>query len=108
MAIIGLKPKRDRAVKTEEALALEAWEEQRRLNKNTERAISDTYGAKQATKARRKLPGKRKWKNKESQYAKLRGQMAVKQFNLKSKAMKALDAIYKRQHTARQKHSLVD
>lgn len=38
----------------------------------TEAAINQTYGKKQATKARRKLPGNRKWKDKEKQYATLR------------------------------------
>lgn len=108
MAIIGLKSKRDTTVKTDEAQALEEWEKQRLLNRNTERAINQTYGPKSRTKARRKLPGKRKWKNKEEQYKVLRGQMVAKEYNLKSGAMKTLDKIYKRQHIARQKHRLAD
>lgn len=55
-----------------------------RLNR-TERAINDTYGPKQYTKARRQLPGKRKWKNKESQYDKLRNHILITRFNTRSK-----------------------
>jgi hypothetical protein len=110
--IIGLKPKikeRKEQVMTEaEAQTLQDWEDQRMINRRTRHAISGTYGPKQPTKARRKLPGKRKWKNKEKQYAVLDGQMTVKEFNLKQKAMRVLDKVYKRQHAQRQKHSLVD
>lgn len=54
-------------------------------NQRTERAISDTYGPKQQTKHRRKLPGKRVWKDKEKQYSKLKTQMLVSNFNANSK-----------------------
>lgn len=109
MAIIGLTPKkRDTSVTPEEAHVLELWERDDKMFARTRHAIHNTYGPKQATKARRKLPGKRKWKNKEAQYAVLEGQMTVKSFNNKQKAMRVLDTIYKRQHASRQKHSLVD
>lgn len=110
MAIIGLKPKqRKEQVMTEaEAQVLQDWEDTRFMNRRTRHAISQTYGPKQPTKARRKLPGKRKWKNKEQRYAVLEGQMVTKEFNLKQQAMRVLDKVYKRQHAQRQKHSLVD
>ena len=91
-----------------DAEILEAYEDQQIINRNTDRAISDTYGPKQPTKARRKLPGKRKWKNKELQYAPLRGQMTSKLFNKKQAAMKVLDRLYKQKHARRNRHSLVD
>lgn len=47
----------------------------------TEMCINQTYGPKQPTKARRKLPGKRKWKNKEAQYSKLKTKLLVKKMN---------------------------
>lgn len=62
----------------------EALDTLRRLAR-TERAIDDTYGPKQKTKARRKLPGNRKWKNKEQQYSKLRNHILITRFNTKSK-----------------------
>lgn len=110
MAIIGLKPKqRKETVMTEaEAQVLQDWEDQRFKNRRTSHAIDQTYGKKSPTKARRKLPGKRKWKNKEAQYAPLKGQMIAKEFNLKQQAMRVLDKVYKRQHASRSKHSLVD
>jgi hypothetical protein len=95
-------------IDTEDALALQEYEDIQMLNGRTRRAIHDTYGPKQATKKRRKLPGKRTWKDKRRQYARLEGQMAVKEFNGKKKAMKALDNIYKEKTRARKRHSLVD
>lgn len=111
--IIGLKKskiqeRKEQTVTPEEAHILELWENDDKMFARTRHAIRNTYGRKQPTKARRKLPGKRKWKNKEQQYAVLEGQMTVKSFNNKQRAMHTLDAIYKRQHSKRQKHSLVD
>lgn len=108
MAIIGLRPKNEKTISDEEAQILEDWEQGEVRARNTRRAIQDTYGPKQATKFRRKLPGKRKWKNKQKQYAVLEGRMTAQNFNRKQKAMRVLDKIYKRQHAQRQKHSLVD
>lgn len=113
MAIIGLKPKptveRKGQVMTEaEAQVLEDWEQHGNMVKRTRHAIHGTYGPKQPTKFRRKLPGKRKWKNKDKQYAELEGRMTAQAFNHRQKAMRVLDKVYKRQHAARQKHSLVD
>lgn len=109
MAIIGLKPKkRDTSITPEEAQILEDWEQGDKIVARTRHAIRQTYGKKSPTKARRKLPGKRHWKNKEEQYAKLEGQMTAQSFNRKQRAMRVLDKVYKRQHAARQKHSLVD
>ena len=111
--IIGLKKskieqRKEDAVTPEEANILELWERDDKTIRRTRHAIHQTYGKKSPTKARRKLPGKRKWKNKEQQYAVLEGQMTVKSFNNKQRAMHVLDDVYKRQHAARQKHSLVD
>ena len=62
-----------------DALILQEDEDIRILNHRTRRAINDTYGKKQPTKFRRKLPGKRHWKNKEYQYRKLHIQMNARQ-----------------------------
>ena len=97
-----------KTIDIKDAQILEDYEDQQVLNHNTEKAISQTYGPKQPTKARRKLPGKRKWKNKDQQYAALRGQMTAKLFNKKQAAMKVLDRLYKEKHARRQRHSLVD
>lgn len=78
-----------------DALELEEIEQMRIRNRNTRRAIHDTYGPKSATKARRKLPGKRHWKNKSEQYKLLEGQMTVKEFNSKSRASKIIERIFK-------------
>lgn len=91
-----------------DAQILEDYEEQQILNHNTNKAISDTYGPKQPTKARRKLPGKRKWKNKDQQYAKLRCQMTTKLFNKKQAATKVIDRLYKEKLQKRNRHTLVD
>ena len=97
-----------KTIDVKDAQILEDYEDQQVLIHNTEKAISQTYGPKQPTKARRKLPGKRKWKNKDQQYAALRGQMTAKLFNKKQAAMKVLDRLYKEKHARRQRHSLVD
>jgi hypothetical protein len=69
-----------------------------RKHYRTSRAIEQTYNTeKRPTKARRKLPGKRKWKNKEKQYAVIRGQMTMESFNGKKVRDKALSRIFKRQ-----------
>jgi hypothetical protein len=78
-----------------DALALEDWEQEELQQRRTNRAIHDTYGPKQATKFRRKLPGKRKWKNKNQQYKQLTADMTVRRFNKKQKAQRVLAKIYK-------------
>lgn len=74
-----------------DALILEEYEQELNKNNRTRRAIYDTYGEKSDTKKRHKLSGKRKWKNKRDNYAVLEGQMKVREFNKKSKAMKVLN-----------------
>lgn len=68
-----------KTLSVKDALILQEEEDIRLLNQRTRRAINDTYGPKQRTKFRRKLPGKRHWKNKEVQYRKLNMQMDAKQ-----------------------------
>lgn len=109
--IIGLKEKvtnRDTGVTPEEAHILELWEKEDQQIMRTRHAIGQTYGKKSATKKRHKLSGKRKWKNKDEQYKELEGQMTMRHFNNKQRAMRTLDTIYKRQHASRSRHSLVD
>lgn len=109
-------------VSPKDAEILEDWEQTELKHKRTRRAIQDTYrsswstarGAKTKrkldederefrtsnrpfTKKRRALPGKRRWKNKDTQYVKLQGQMTVESFNKKQKADAALKRIYKKQ-----------
>lgn len=110
MAILGLRPskKKQETIAVQDAMILENYEQVQRTNARTARAIKDTYGPKQPTKFRRKLPGKRKWKNKSLQYAKVSGQMIAKEFNAKQAAMKVLDRLYKEKAAKRQEHSLVD
>ena len=91
-----------------DAQILEDLEEQQRLNRITDHAISQTYGPKQPTKFRRKLPGKRHWKNKSTQYAVVRGQMVSREFNKRQAAKKVLDRVYKEKAAKRTRHSLVD
>ena len=91
-----------------DAQILEDLEEQQRLNRITSHAISQTYGPKQPTKFRRKLPGKRKWKNKDAVYASLRGRMTAREFNKRQAAKKVLDRLYKEKMKQRTRHSLVD
>lgn len=80
-----------------DAQILEDWEQQELTNRRTRRAIHDTYGPKSPTKKRRKLGGKRRWKNKGEQYKSLEGQMTVKSFNNKQAANDAMKRIVKRQ-----------
>lgn len=83
-----------KTINYEDALALEEFEQHTLRERRINRAIDDTYGPKQATKKRRKLPGKRKWKNKNEQYKMLRAGLTKDRFNKKQKAMKALGKIY--------------
>lgn len=73
-----------------DALILQEEEDIRLLNGRTRKAISDTYGRKQPTKFRRKLPGKRHWKNKDVQYRKLNREMDDKQQKAYEKAQDVL------------------
>lgn len=73
-----------------DALILQEEEDIRILNGRTRKAISDTYGPKQRTKFRRKLPGKRSWKNKENEYRKLNMQMDDKQQKAYERAQEVL------------------
>lgn len=95
-----------------DALVLEKYEQTRFRNKRTRAAIRDTYGRKSPTKKRRKLPGKRKWKNKSKMYASLEGKMTATEFNQKNAAMEVLDKVYKKKqkekHGKRQRHSLTE
>jgi len=91
-----------------DAQVLEDYEQVQLKNRRTRAAIRDTYGPKQPTKFRRQLPGKRKWKNKDKQYAILEGQMTVKEFNHKNKAMRVLNDIHKERAKARKRHALMD
>lgn len=95
-----------KTIDVEDALALEEMEQVHIKNRITRRAIHDTYGKKSPTKKRRKLGGKRKWKNKEAQYAELEGQMTVNEFNARQKGIKALKNIEKKRNKQRKKHSL--
>lgn len=89
-----------------DALVLEEHEQIMLVNGRTRRAIERTYTEKSSTKKRRKLPGKRSWKNKTTYYAKLEGQMAVKQFNSKKKANDVLEKLFlKRQKDAIKEHA---
>lgn len=93
------KPKKQKTIDIRDALQLEEYDQVRFLNGRTRRAIHDTYGPKSPTKKRRKLPGKRSWKDKKKQYQKLEGQMTVNEFNHKSRASKIIQKIF----TERQK-----
>lgn len=73
-----------------DALILQEEEDIRLLNGRTRKAISATYGPKQRTKFRRKLPGKRSWKNKENQYRKLNMQMDEQQQKAYERAQEVL------------------
>lgn len=91
-----------------DALILEEHEQLVVRHRRTRHAIHDTYGPKQPTKFRRKLPGKRKWKNKTAQYAVLEGQMTKDQFNSTQKFNKTIHKLMKREAKRRRKHSLTD
>lgn len=75
-------------------------------NKNTKRAINDTYGEKKPTKARHILSGKRKWKNKKKVYATLNTSMLVTEFNKRGDANEAQQRMIKRMSDKRKKLSL--
>ena len=86
-----------------DALILQEEEDIRLLNGRTRRAINDTYGPKQRTKFRRKLPGKRSWKNKENQYRKLNMQMDDQQ----QKAFERAQEVITRQNAKKQKKQVM-
>jgi hypothetical protein len=85
-----------KTLSVKDALILQEEEDIRLLNGRTRRAISSTYGPKQRTKFRRKLPGKRSWKNKENQYRKLNMQMDDKQQKAFDKAQEVITKVNKR------------
>jgi len=89
-----------------DALALEEMEQIVIRNGRVRRAIRGTYGEKSPTKKRRKLGGKRKWKNKEKEYAELEGRMAVAEYNARQNSIKALKNIEKKRAKQNKKHSL--
>ena len=89
-----------------DAMALEEMEQVSLRNARTRRAINNTYGVKSPTKKRRKLPGNRKWKDKDAQYVELEGQMAAKEFNARQDGIKALKNIEKQRAKQKKKHSL--
>lgn len=95
-----------KTINVEDALALEELEQVAIRNRITRRAIRDTYGKKSATKKRRKLPGKRSWKNKDEQYVEVEGKMVAKEFNARQKAIRALKNIEKHKAKQNKKHSL--
>lgn len=95
-----------KTIDVEDALVLEEMEQTKFRNNRTRRAIHDTYGKKSPTKKRRKLGGKRRWKNKEDQYAELEGRMTAKEFNTRQAGIKALKNIEKKRARQRKKHSL--
>lgn len=70
-----------------DALILQEEKDIRLSNGRIRRMIGDTYGKKSPTKFRRKLPGKRSWKNKDHQYRKLHIQMDEKQQAAYEKAL---------------------
>lgn len=94
-------------MKIKNALILEDYEQELRRQERTNRSINDTYKSewyrkedgkrlkRPPTKKRRKLEGKRKWKNKDEQYGLLRAQMSIRRFNKKRAAMKAVEEEYK-------------
>lgn len=100
--------RKEKTIDVKDAFILEDFEQVQLVNNRTRHAIHQTYNPKSPTKARRKLPNGRKWKDKSKQYAVLEGQMTARQFNAKTKAMHVLDKLYKQKFAARQKHSLVD
>lgn len=98
-------------IKPKDAAILEQIEQRELRRKRTEQAIGQTYKSefqsnsiredrgrksnKPFTKARRKLPGKRKWKNKVDQYFLLKTRMYVGRFNDEQLRKKTLKRIYK-------------
>lgn len=95
-------------VKPEDAAILEAHEQMVVKHRRTHQVIADTYDLKQPTKFRRKLPGKRYWKNKEKRYAELKGKMTADQFNAKVKADETLKRIFKARAKAMKAHPVHD
>ena len=103
------KPKPNlKTIDIDDALELERLENRSHRRSRTRRAIDDTYGPKQQTKARRKLPGKRRWKNKAKQYEPLRTQMSVDDFNDRKKAEKVLKRVFKKQKKVPKSGSIIE
>jgi hypothetical protein len=106
MPLLGMKQrtrKQGETIPIKDALQLEEYEQTQIKNSRTRRAIHDTYGEKQPTKARRKLPGKRKWKNKTEQYKVLEGRMTAKEFNLKQRASKIITRLFQESQAEQEK-----
>lgn len=82
-------------MRSSDALDLEAYEKFEPMARRTERVLDDTYGPKSPTKKRRKLPGKRKWKNKNQQHKMIRAQLARERYNKRSKAQRAFGRMNK-------------
>lgn len=92
-----------KTLSVKDALILQEEEDIRLLNGRTRRAINDTYGPKQPTKFRRKLPGKRHWKNKEEVYRKLNMQMDERQMQ----AYKRAQEVITKQNAKKQKKQIL-
>ena len=95
-----------KTIDVDDAMALEELEQVNLRNHRTRRAVYMTYKEKSPTKKRHKLSGKRKWKNKDDQYAILEGQMVAKEYNARQNAIKALKNIEKQRAKQNKKHSL--
>lgn len=94
-------------INLKDAQILEDWEQTELKHQRTRHAIQKTYNSswvskdgrtssRPFTKKRRKLGGKRRWKNKDTQYKSLEGNMAVVGFNKRQEANKAIERIRKR------------
>lgn len=90
-----------------DAMVLEEYEKVQLQNRATRRAIQNTYGPKSPTKKRHQLSGKRSWKNKQQVYVALEGSMTAREFNLREKAKRVMDKIFKERAKQARKHSLV-
>lgn len=80
-----------KTLSVKDALILQEEEDIRLVNGRTRRAIQDTYGKKSPTKKRRKLPGKRSWKDKSVQYQKINKIMDEEQMKAYEKAQKVIE-----------------
>ena len=99
-------------VNEDEALELEELEARELARRRTEKAIAQTYKSEFSsksevpgrgrsrltpfTKARRKLPNGRTWKNKDAMHSELRGKMIAGRFNDSQRRDVILKGIYKR------------
>lgn len=90
-------------ISVKDAARLEQYEKLKNRQARTRRAIHDTYSEKSPTKKRRKLPGKRKWKNKELQYAVLEGKMQKDEYNERKVVTGILESAYKRKEKLQSK-----